>query len=115
MNKIRGERETKRVRERTPVWIVNTLQERTGGIINMIFSGESTGGDSLGKRKAHVRYIFSVAISRHPSYQPITFTSKNRERVSYPYNDPMVVIANIDGFIVKRFLIDSGSSCNVLT
>lgn len=31
-----------------------------------------------------------------------------------PYHDPMVMVANIDGFIVKRVLVDSGGSFNIL-
>lgn len=34
--------------------------------------------------------------------------------MSYPHDDPIVVVVNIDGFIVMRILVDSGSSYNVL-
>lgn len=48
------------------------------------------------------------------SHQPITFTPKDGERVSYSYDDAMVIIVDIDDFIVKRILIDSENSYNVL-
>lgn len=35
--------------------------------------------------------------------------------MSYPHDNPIVVIINIDGFMVKMILVDSGSSYNVLT
>lgn len=53
--------------------------------------------------------------NKQPPYQPIIFTSKDEEGVSYPYYDPMLIVPNIDNFTVKRILVNSGSSCNVLT
>lgn len=35
--------------------------------------------------------------------------------MSYPHNDAMAIMVDIDRFTVKRILVDSGSVCNVLT
>lgn len=37
------------------------------------------------------------------------------ERVSYPQDGTMAIIADINGFMKKRILVDSRSSYNVLT
>lgn len=34
--------------------------------------------------------------------------------MSYPYNDLIVIVADVDGFTVKRILMDNGSSYNML-
>lgn len=35
--------------------------------------------------------------------------------MSYQYVDAMVMVTNINGFIIKRILVDNRSSCNVIT
>lgn len=81
----------------------------------MIFDGELRGKDSLEKRKTHAHLIYLVGTTRHPQYQPITFTTTNGEGVSYLYDDPMAVVANIDGFIIKIIMVDSRNSYTILT
>lgn len=76
-------------------------------MINMIFGRESLGRDSLGKKKANARHVFSISTNKHLQHQPITFIPEDKKGVSYPYNDPMVVVVDIDGFIIKRILVDS--------
>lgn len=88
---------------------------RDKGVINMIFGEESMNKDSIGKRKAHICPVFSISTSRHPQHHPVTFTLEDEEGMSYPHDDPIVFMADIDGFMVKKILVDSGSSYNVLT
>lgn len=90
-------------------------QERIRGVINIIFRGESLGGDNLRKRKAITCHIFSLSTNKLPQHQPITFTLEDKEGVFYTYDDPIVVMADINRFIIKRILVDSESSYNVLT
>lgn len=85
------------------------------GIINMIFNRKSTGGDNLVKKKTHICHVFSKSTNKHSPYQSITFTSKDGERVSYPSDNLIVIVADIVRFMLKRFLVDNGSSYNVLT
>lgn len=92
-----------------PVRVVDPPQKGIREVINMIVCGESVGKGSLEKRKAYSCHVFSVSTSRLPQHQPITFTPKDG------HDDPVVIIANIDRFIIKRILVDSRSSCNVLT
>lgn len=69
----------------------------------------------MGRRRDHGYHVFSVNISRYPQHQPIIFTSEDKEGVFYLHDDPIVVVVDIDGFTVKRILVDSGNSCNMLT
>lgn len=81
----------------------------------MIFNEESLGKNSLGKRKVYAYYVFLVNTSKHPQHQYITFTSEDGEGMSYPHDDPIVIMIDVDLFIVKKILINGRSSCNVLT
>lgn len=81
----------------------------------MIFNRGSTSKDSLGKRKAYAHHFFSVDTSKHPPCRPIIFILEDGERVSYIHDDLMMVVVDIDGFTVKRILVDSKSSYNILS
>ena len=48
------------------------------------------------------------------TWEPIAFNDDNLEGTIQPYNDTLVVIARINGFIVKMVLIDQGSSAKVM-
>lgn len=56
-----------------------------------------------------------MGTNKTPPYQPIIFTHEDREGVSYPQYDVMMIVVNTNEFMVKRILINSGSSYNVLT
>lgn len=88
---------------------------RDQGVINMIIRGESASGDNLVKKKEHAYHVFSVGTIRHPLHQLIIFTLEDGEGMSCPHDDLMVVVAYIDGFTMKKILVDNGSSYNVLT
>ncbi|RID62835.1 hypothetical protein BRARA_E01878 [Brassica rapa] len=44
----------------------------------------------------------------------ITFTIKERERVLVPHHDALVISLTIANCLVKRILVDSGSSSNII-
>ena len=46
--------------------------------------------------------------------EPITFNDDDLEGTIQPHNDALVVIAHINGFIVKRVLISQGSGAEVM-
>ncbi|XP_030945724.1 uncharacterized protein LOC115970201 [Quercus lobata] len=46
--------------------------------------------------------------------EPITFNDDNLEGMIQPHDDALVVTALINGFIVKRVLIDQGSGAEVM-
>ena len=49
-----------------------------------------------------------------PTQELIAFNDDNLEGTIQPHNDALVVKAQINGFIVKRVLIDQGSGTEVM-
>ena len=49
-----------------------------------------------------------------PTQELIAFNDDNLEGMIQPHNDTLVVKAQINGFIVKRVLIDQGSGAEVM-
>ena len=48
------------------------------------------------------------------TWEPIAFNDDDLEGTIQPHNDALVVTARINGFIVKRVLIDQGSGAKVM-
>ena len=47
-------------------------------------------------------------------WEPITFNDEDLEGTTQPHDDALVVTARINGFIVKRVLVDQGSGVEVI-
>ncbi|KAF3527962.1 hypothetical protein DY000_02043285 [Brassica cretica] len=52
--------------------------------------------------------------SEHPGTNKICFTAEEREKVFVPHHDTLVISLTIANCLVKRILVDSGSSCNII-
>ena len=46
--------------------------------------------------------------------QAITFTDEDAERVHHPYNDSIVITLLIANYMIRRVLMDNGSSADIL-
>ena len=46
--------------------------------------------------------------------QDMSFNEANARGVKQPYNDPLVIMLNIEGFNTKRILVDNGSSADII-
>ena len=46
--------------------------------------------------------------------QDRSFNEANAKGVKQPYNDPLVIMLNIEGFNTKRILVDNGSSADII-
>ena len=46
--------------------------------------------------------------------EPIAFNKNDLEGTIQPYDDATVVMARINGFIVKKVMVDQGSGANVM-
>ncbi|PKA45600.1 RNA-directed DNA polymerase like [Apostasia shenzhenica] len=74
--------------------------------INVVFSI-----DPIAQRQAtEVGSIFE----QHASSIPLTFCSKDLPQQGNPLNDPIVVVARIADFDVRRVLLDFGSAADIL-
>ncbi|KAL0290759.1 UNVERIFIED_CONTAM: hypothetical protein Scaly_2659800 [Sesamum calycinum] len=95
----------------------------TAGIIGVI-SGGPAGGDSARARKTALKAIentsrdtFEPAMMMNEESQEkqyIVFGSQELERDVVANNDAVVISATIANFWVKRVLVDSGSSVNII-
>ena len=47
-------------------------------------------------------------------WEPITFNDEDLEGMTQPHDDALVVTVRINGFIVKRVLVDQGSGVEVI-
>ena len=84
--------------------------------IHVISGGENLAGDSSSARKVYARqalHVDSVARVQEDEY-PIIFTPEDQGNVLLPHDDPLVISAIIAKHLIKRILVDSGSSVNLL-
>ena len=44
----------------------------------------------------------------------MSFNEADAKGVKQPYNDPLVIMLNIEGFNTKRILVDNGSSADII-
>ncbi|KAM2027207.1 hypothetical protein ACFX1T_019541 [Malus domestica] len=51
---------------------------------------------------------------KKPNWDPICFYPEEERGIIYPHNDPLIVEAHIANFDVKRILIDTGASVNIM-
>ncbi|XP_020225179.1 uncharacterized protein LOC109807062 [Cajanus cajan] len=85
--------------------------------INTIAGGFVGGGGTSSARKRHLRAIQSVnaVTTTHLVHiPPITFTNKDFKGIDPVQDDPMVISVEVDNYLVRKTLVDQGSSVNVL-
>ncbi|KAM1262100.1 hypothetical protein ACFX2G_027878 [Malus domestica] len=67
----------------------------------------------LGHQVFHVEDIRGGKYQK-PNWDPICFYPEEERGIIYPHNDPLIVEAHIANFDVKRILIDTGASVNIM-
>ncbi|XP_020207544.1 uncharacterized protein LOC109792534 [Cajanus cajan] len=86
-------------------------------VINTIAGGFAGGGSSSSARKRHLRAIKSINAIKKASpirMPPITFTDRDFQGIDRVQDDPMVISVEINNCIVKKTLVDQGSSADIL-
>ncbi|XP_020208397.1 uncharacterized protein LOC109793340 [Cajanus cajan] len=86
-------------------------------VINTIAGGFAGGGSSSSARKRHLRAIKSVNVIGRASpvrMPPITFTDRDFHDIEPVQDDPMVISVEINNCLVKKTLVDQGSSADIL-
>ncbi|GAV81437.1 hypothetical protein CFOL_v3_24892, partial [Cephalotus follicularis] len=96
-------------------------EQQPKGVIHTISGGVASGGDHSNARKAYGRQSLAVQQVPHSKRlrtdgeeEVITFSEGDYEGVRLPHDDPVVVTLLVELFTMKRILIDSGSSADIL-
>ncbi|KAM1798093.1 hypothetical protein ACFX12_032194 [Malus domestica] len=66
-----------------------------------------------GHRVFHVEDIRGGKYQK-PNWDPICFYPEEERGIIYPHNDPLIVEAHIANFDVRRILVDTGASVNIM-
>ncbi|GAV84250.1 hypothetical protein CFOL_v3_27694 [Cephalotus follicularis] len=114
-----GRREQRR--EEAPRQQEEQQQQQPRGVIHTISGGVASGSDHSNTRKAYGRQSLAVQQVPHSKRlktggdeEVITFSKADYEGVRLPHDDPVVVTLLVELFTMKRILIDSGSSADIL-
>ncbi|GAV72780.1 hypothetical protein CFOL_v3_16268, partial [Cephalotus follicularis] len=96
-------------------------QQEPRGVIQTISGGVASGGDHKNARKAYGRESLAVQQVHHNKRlrtcgdeEVISFSEADYEGVRLLHDDPVVVTLLVELFTMKRILIDSGNSADIL-
>ena len=88
------------------------------GEIKMTAGGPFTGGSFKSLKKACQRQVNSIHMipqfKQGRTDQDMSFNEADAKGVKQPYNDPLVIMLNIEGFNTKRILVDNCSSMDII-
>ena len=82
----------------------------------MIISGPVSGGLCKSLRRAYQRQINSIPQEKYHRSENdnITFSKRNANGVKQPHDDPFIIMVEIEGFNIRRVLVDNGNSANII-
>ncbi|GAV71359.1 hypothetical protein CFOL_v3_14853 [Cephalotus follicularis] len=96
-------------------------QHQPRGVIHTISKGVASGGNHKNARKAYGRQSLAVQQIQHSKRiktggdeEVISFSEVDYEGVRLPHDDPVLITLLVELFTMKRILIDSGSSADIL-
>ncbi|XP_050238331.1 uncharacterized protein LOC126687817 [Mercurialis annua] len=91
----------------------NKKQKEVAGVVNVIEGGEPYSNNQ--KKKRNRRGSATVFAIEREVIPEISFGPNDGHHVKGPHNDALVIEAIIRNHLVKRILVDEGSSVNLLT
>ncbi|KAM1773668.1 hypothetical protein ACFX12_043140 [Malus domestica] len=96
---------------------VNVIYSISGGIPISKSSNSAMKNSERALRSSH--QVFHVEDIRGDKYQkpnwdPICFYPEEKRGIIYPHNDPLIVEAHIANFEVRRILVYTGASVNIM-
>ncbi|KAK3028730.1 hypothetical protein RJ639_037753 [Escallonia herrerae] len=85
-------------------------------VINTIFGGPSAGGLSSSSPKAYAQQVNLTQgpAKRTKASTSLEFDDANLDGISLPHDDALVITLRIDVFQVKRILVDTESSADII-
>nr|XP_021851823.1 uncharacterized protein LOC110791388 [Spinacia oleracea] len=89
-----------------------------GGFVAVISGGPAAGGPTMRGQKDYARRLGQVMLSGKSPTDPfprIEICESDGGRVATPHDDPLVVEIKISNMRVKRILIDTGSSSDIMS
>ncbi|XP_021838327.2 uncharacterized protein [Spinacia oleracea] len=89
-----------------------------GGFVAVISGGPAAGGPTMRGHKDYARRLGKVMLSGKSHVDPfprIEICESDGGRVATPHDDPLVVEIKISNMRVKRILIDTGSSSDIMS
>ena len=84
------------------------------GVINIIAGGSSL-KEVATKRKRHGGEVIFIGLNNLQLIALVIFTSEDKNTVTSPHTDALMVEGMVENFILKRMLVDDGSAVNLLT
>ena len=90
------------------------------GDIRMIVGGTVVAGSSKKARKTYLKMVHSVQLIGSVPKMPridnpvIGFSEDDAQRLHHPYDDALMVNLQIGDYNMHRFLVDNGSSVDIL-
>nr|XP_023873994.1 uncharacterized protein LOC111986560 [Quercus suber] len=88
------------------------------GEIKTIAGGPSIGGSSRSLRKSYQRQVNSVhsspPVKQRRTDRNMYFSEEDARGIKQPHDDPLVIMIMIEGFNTRRFLVDNGSSADII-
>jgi hypothetical protein len=81
----------------------------------VILEGTFIRGDTSSRKKKYRKQVLTIVCQQSLWHKPITFTSKDEEGVTYPYEDALVISTILATHRVHRVLMDDDSSINILS
>lgn len=99
----------------TPLWQSQNPKGRNGEqgkklVINVIFGGERPGSGE----KAYVGSVNEPSAPKKHKKEPIVFTDRDLPIGGSTHSHALVISLNLNGTLVRRVLVDIGSSVNVM-